>query len=236
MRNKIVGVLCTACLLAGCDQGDIYPEIDRGTRNVNVQTLIRNTDGWPGETYSVVLAVFEPGNDTPVDTLSLPHVKEGKQSIISLNNIPDDASVASVCLVKKRTKEVVYTFYSEALSHENDLTILNVKSIDLLPFDRVQRQLLAQCLQCHGASEGQTAAHLDLTEENSYAQLVNHPSTYSPDVRVKPGSPSESFIVEILDGSGTSLLQRPYDHSTGISSLTDDDLEMLKAWIKNMQE
>lgn len=236
MKYTILSALCAACLCTGCDQGDIYPEEDRGTRNVNVQTLITNSAGWPGETYSLVLAVFEPGSDTPVDTVGLPRAREGKQSVISLNSIPDHASAAAVCLVKRRTKEVVYTFYSETLSPEKDLTILGVNSIDLLPYQRVQKQLLSQCVQCHGASVGQSAAGLDLTEGNSYAQMVNHPSTYSPNLRVKPGSPNESFIVDILDGSGTSLLERPYNHSTGISSLTEDDLDMLKAWIKTMQE
>ncbi len=235
MRMKHITVLYTLSLfmcLSACDQGDIYPEVVRGTRNVNVQTTVTGTEGWPEDTYSLVLAVFQPGAELPADTVSLPRVKEGKQSNITLNGIPDNASTAALCIVKRRTKEVVYTFASEVLSTEHDLTILNTKSIDLLPYERIQKQLFTQCVQCHGASQGTEAAGLNLMEGVSYGQLVSHPATYSTKMRVQPSRTDASFLLDVLDGTGTSHLGRPFDHSVSISSLTEDDLILLKAWIR----
>lgn len=58
------------------------------------------------------------------------------------------------------------------------------------------------CTKCHigaGAPEG-----LQLDQAHSYALLVGVPSTEQPSVlRVKPGDPTNSYIVQKLEGAAT---------------------------------
>jgi len=225
-----------ACIMTGCDEGDIYPQTAQGSRTVNAQIYIKGVTGWPSENYSLTLALFKAEETIPTDTVSFTKVNEGNRSTATISSVPDEVTTAAICLVRKRTKEVVYTFASDSLSTVNDLTILKVTDIDLLTHDRLQSQLFNQCIQCHGASSGTPQANLNLTSDYSYEQLVNHAAKNSSvKNRVQAGFPAQSFILDVLSGEATSSLSRPFNHSTGISSLTTEDVELLEAWIKNLK-
>jgi hypothetical protein len=73
-------------------------------------------------------------------------------------------------------------------------------------FDSIQANIFTPiCAGCHGGAD--PAANLSLDAAHSYNDLVNVPSTEEPMLdRVKPGDPSDSYLVIHLqkDGDGAS--------------------------------
>ena len=67
-----------------------------------------------------------------------------------------------------------------------------------------------------------------LTEDKSYDALINKASSTHPDkMLVEPGLPNSSFIITVLtDAQATKT-----NHTT-LSSLKNDDITLLKEWIK----
>src|SRR5580692_10593519 len=73
-------------------------------------------------------------------------------------------------------------------------------------FDSIQANIFTPiCAGCHGGAN--PAENLDLDATHSYNDLINVPSTEDPSiVRVKPGDPSQSYLVLHLqkEGDGAS--------------------------------
>jgi len=87
------------------------------------------------------------------------------------------------------------------------------------------------CVICH---QGQVAAQASLTLEPklSYSNLVGMPSTESAtELRVKPGSPDQSYIIAKLQGTqvqaGGSGARMPY----GAPSISLDQINLIQQWI-----
>jgi hypothetical protein len=89
-------------------------------------------------------------------------------------------------------------------------------------------------LQCHGSAP--FGGDLDLTETNAYADLVNAPATGSPGkLRVWPGHPLKSFLVQKLTGQLTSTEGTPMPRLEGIAWHPPDreSLRVLECWIQS---
>ena len=73
-------------------------------------------------------------------------------------------------------------------------------------FDSIQSNIFTPlCSSCHSGAN--PAANLDLDAAHSYNDLINVPSTEQPTiVRVKPGDPTDSFLVQHIqkEGDGAS--------------------------------
>jgi len=73
-------------------------------------------------------------------------------------------------------------------------------------FDSIQANIFTPlCASCHGGAN--PAENLDLDATHSYNDLINVPSTEEPSiVRVKPGDPSQSYLVLHIqkEGDGAS--------------------------------
>ena len=88
----------------------------------------------------------------------------------------------------------------------------------------------AICINCHTGSNAPRGLRLD-SEENSYAFLVNHAADEKPELmRVNPGNPDASYIVQKLEGASGIVGSRmplggPYLSQTQINSVRD--------WIAN---
>ena len=81
------------------------------------------------------------------------------------------------------------------------------------------------CTSCHG-----TSGNLDLSQGNSYTNLVNVASSgYSGFQRVKPGDPMNSVLHQKIVGNTSFGDRMPQ----GGSALAQADEEKIKNWIQN---
>jgi cytochrome c553 len=85
------------------------------------------------------------------------------------------------------------------------------------------------CVVCH---QGAGQAGLTLEPNLSYTKLVGVPSTESTaELRVKPGSPDQSYIIAKLQGTqvqaGGSGAQMPY----GAAPLAQAQISLIQQWI-----
>lgn len=96
-------------------------------------------------------------------------------------------------------------------------------------FESLQENIFTPiCSVCHfGASAPQG---LRLDADNSYNLLVGVPSTEVPSIlRVKPGDPDNSYIIQKLEGHAAVGAQMPL----GGPFLTTDTIAFIREWITN---
>ena len=80
---------------------------------------------------------------------------------------------------------------------------------------------------CHAGAN--PAAGLNLEAANSYAMLVGTASTQDPGtVRVNPGNPAQSYLIQKLEGSGASGGQMPPS-----GALPQADIDVVSQWISD---
>ena len=91
--------------------------------------------------------------------------------------------------------------------------------------------LKARCASCHltGQEEGNMALH----PAAAYASLVNVPSVESDLLRVKPGTPTQSYLLLKLEGrhldAGGTGARMPF----GQAPLDDATIERIRVWIRD---
>ena len=210
-------------LLPACDSGDIYPEdIEKNDKTVTGEFTVTGLRALPVKNQ-FVLAVYHEGNEVPVITQAIVPPEAGKPFEVTLLYVPDDATKVTVSILGK-TWRTIYDYYSGDVPEGKAVTI-PAQAIDLLKYARIQQQVFSQCVQCHGGSNF-AAAGLFLTEEKSYAALVGRPAVHSGKSLVEPGVASSSALIDVLEGT----LDVGTDHTT-ISSLKEEDIDLLKAWI-----
>jgi hypothetical protein len=95
-------------------------------------------------------------------------------------------------------------------------------------FQEIQDTIFSPiCSNCHvgtGAPQG-----LRLDEGNSYAMLVNVPSAQvSGLLRVNPGNPDASYIVQKIEGTATVGVRMP---ANGPPYLPQDRIDLVRRWI-----
>ncbi len=89
----------------------------------------------------------------------------------------------------------------------------------------------APCVNCHTSVGHAAPAGLDLRHEVAYASLVSVASREKPGaIRVEPGDPDSSYLVEKLEGApGIVGLRMP---RSGPPYLTDGQILAIKRWIQ----
>jgi hypothetical protein len=94
-------------------------------------------------------------------------------------------------------------------------------------FDSIQRNVFTPiCTACHAGSNAPQGLHLDAV--NSYSQLVGVASVEVPSLlRVKPGDPDNSYIVQKLEGHAAVGAQMPF----GGPPLPAATIAVLRQWI-----
>lgn len=89
--------------------------------------------------------------------------------------------------------------------------------------------LKSKCANCH--LTGQEAGSMALTPKEAYKNLVNVKSTESALMRVKPGSPDQSYLILKLEGrhldAGGTGAQMPF----GQPPLDKATLQNIREWI-----
>jgi hypothetical protein len=96
-------------------------------------------------------------------------------------------------------------------------------------FDSIQRNVFTPiCTTCHAGSNAPQGLHLDAA--NSYSQLVGIPSAEVPALlRVKPGDPASSYIVQKLEGHAAVGAQMPF----GGPPLPAATIAVIRQWISD---
>lgn len=96
-------------------------------------------------------------------------------------------------------------------------------------FDSIQRNVFTPiCTTCHAGSNAPQGLHLDAA--NSYSQLVGVPSAeVSALLRVKPGDPANSYIVQKLEGHAAVGAQMPL----GGPPLAAATIAVIRQWISD---
>lgn len=94
-------------------------------------------------------------------------------------------------------------------------------------FQQVQDQVLTpNCTGCHVGANAPQGLRLDAG--NSYALLVNVASTQMPTLlRVKPGDPDNSWLVQKIDGRATIGGRMPL----GRAALPQASIDLVRSWI-----
>lgn len=82
------------------------------------------------------------------------------------------------------------------------------------------------CTQCHIGATAPQGLRLDAA--NAYAMLVNTPSNEVPGLmRVNPGNPDQSYIVQKLEGTNAAGARMPF----GGPYLSQDRIDLVRRWI-----
>lgn len=94
-------------------------------------------------------------------------------------------------------------------------------------FQQVQTQVLTpNCTGCHVGANAPQGLRLDAA--NSFAMLVNVASTEMPTLlRVKPGDPDNSWLVQKIDGRATIGGRMPL----GRAALPQASIDLVRSWI-----
>ena len=229
MKFRILILLLIVTWVYACDSGDIYPETNTvEKRVVEADFKISDIGAFPrSENYQLVFASFKDDVQYPLNYKLLP-VPEQESAVlpVKLINIPDDADYVALSLLNK-SRRIVHHFFKHSVADLGDQVLsLPEENIKMISYNRLQQQLFnLKCVACHGGANF-TAAGLNLTESRSYGKLVNVSSTVEDSkLRVHPGMPSKSFLLEILmdrDAAGT-------DHTEMVDS---DDVNLVKLWIE----
>jgi hypothetical protein len=94
-------------------------------------------------------------------------------------------------------------------------------------FDSIQANVFTPiCTDCHAGAGAPQGLRLD--SANSYSLLVSVPSTEAPSIlRVAPGDPDNSYIIQKLEGHAAVGAQMPY----GGPPLSADVIAVIRQWI-----
>ena len=94
-------------------------------------------------------------------------------------------------------------------------------------FDSIQAQIFTPiCTVCHAGADAPHGLRLDAAD--SYALLVGVPSVEVPDLlRVKPGDPDNSYIIQKLEGHAAVGARMPL----GGPYLSSDVVAVIRQWI-----
>lgn len=94
-------------------------------------------------------------------------------------------------------------------------------------FQQVQTQVLTpNCTGCHVGANAPVGLRLDAA--NSFAMLVNVASVQVPTLlRVKPGDPDNSYLVQKIDGRATVGGRMPL----GRAALPQASIDLVRSWI-----
>jgi hypothetical protein len=98
-------------------------------------------------------------------------------------------------------------------------------------FESIQENIFTPiCSVCHAGGSAPEGLRLDAA--NSYNLLVGVPSTEVPSLlRVKPGDPDNSYIIQKLEGHAAVGAQMPFGCPTTQPCLTTSTIAFIQQWI-----
>jgi hypothetical protein len=100
-------------------------------------------------------------------------------------------------------------------------------------FESIQENIFTPiCSVCHAGGAAPEGLRLDAAD--SFNLLVGVPSTEVPSLlRVKPGDPDNSYIIQKLEGHAAVGVQMPFGCPTTQPCLTTSTIALIRQWITN---
>ena len=100
-------------------------------------------------------------------------------------------------------------------------------------FESLQENIFTPiCSVCHAGGSAPQGLRLDAA--NSYNLLVGVPSTEVPSIlRVKPGDPDNSYIIQKLEGHAAVGAQMPFGCPSSQPCLSTSTIAFVREWITN---
>lgn len=239
MKKISFCLLTLSFLFAACDDGTIENKTYSATEGkiVKVEGHLTGLDTWP-LSYNVSVAGFDAdaANETmPYATVSKAMASDanGNFSVV-LSSLGNEVTTVDVCVMNSIRQRIV-SFVSTDISNETseDTIRIDVGTIDASMLAGIQTGIFgASCTACHGAN-GTSAAGLNLTEGNSYANLVNQHSTQLPEqYRVVPNDTANSVLWQVIYGDASAGW--PMNHADMLNKdRASGLLQMLADWIVN---
>lgn len=127
-----------------------------------------------------------------------------------------------------------------AVACDENLRDLAGPTPDLQPtFSAIQRDIFTAadssgrvaCTSCHNAQGARFAANLNLADSGAYSQLVGVASSQKPGaVRVIPGDPDNSYLVQKIEGAPGIVGQRMPRNNGPF--LTPGQVLIIRTWIR----
>lgn len=242
MRNRrgmVLLLLGAATLLGSCDSGDITDtqvRVDSKGYNVKLTASLHGLNDLP-DGYTLALAGFRDGSNYAVMQRVITPEADKHQLSLTLSNIGNNVHTVELAVTNNLRERILSLAAVKLEDYENqaDTIRMDMGMMDVDMTGCMQRGMLDKaCVQCHGAN-GHKAAGLDLTEGNTYAELVNVASTCKPgQMRVAGGSPEESLLWHILNDGGENILH--YNHTEVISSQFKDNLAEVRTYLRKWIE
>ena len=226
IRKTSAAVLSVLCFTA-CDSGDIIPKEDTGNKEIVATVSFTHVETIPAvrERKLAFMSYTNPSDEQPNRMHVITTAQEGAPTELSLTQVPDDTRQVVLALVDQ-DNQIIYPFFEKEISSSSDRVDLGAVTINLIAYDRVQKQLFNQsCLDCH--SGGNLSRGLNLGEGQSYRAIVNVESKVPGMPIVKPGDVESSLIVKQLTDYNTGSF-----HTT-LTTMKDNDITLLKEWIRN---
>ncbi len=232
-------LLGAATLLGSCDSGNItetHYTVDSKGHNVKLTATLQGADDLPAG-YTLALAGFQEGSNYAVMRQTIPTDTRDRSIAITLSNINNNVQTVELIVTNSLRERILSlaTVKLDEYENQSDTIRLDMGTLDVSATGCLQRGMLDKaCVQCHGAN-GRKAAGLDLTEGNTYADLVNVASTTKPgEMRVTGGSPDNSLLWHILNEGGENILH--YNHTEVISSHFKDNLSEVRSYLRKWIE
>lgn len=229
--------MAATALLAGCDEGRIYPsnsvEFQQG-KSVRIKGHLTGLNTWSRADCHIALAAFTANGAYAEVSHNIQAAAQGNDVDVILTGIADDVATIRICAIDNLRKQVAEFATYEMVDYDGRDTIrIDAGSIDVSMTAAVQRKVFnTTCIACHGGSN-HSAAGLNLTEGRSLSQLAGIQSTVMPDsVRMLPGHPEHSLLYHALS-SGMSRTWA-YDHSVEV--IEPSVISLIKQWIESLSE
>lgn len=229
--NKFLLFLPFFLLTLSCDDGKIYPDTpsSESGKSVQMEVSFKKLDVWPIN-YQLAFVVLDAqtGQPTLSKLIRKPSSEESPVTV-RLNNLKENQNLFAIAVINK-SQQLIYSYYQYEMKSDEQDMVLPVKEINLLSFDRIQKNIFnTYCIACHGGAES-AAGGLYLTDEKSRTALVNVPSVCSPEKKllVSPGNPSQSFLTDILTTDRPTIVH----HNHTLELPEDELLTLLNTWIE----
>lgn len=150
LRKISVAVFTVLCCMA-CDSGDIVPKSDSGNKEIVATVSFSHVETIPAvrERKLAFMSYTQPGDEQPNRIHVITSAQEGTPTELSLTQVPDDTRQVVLALVDQ-DNQIIYPFFEKEINSSSDRVDLGAVTVNLIAYDRVQKQLFNQsCLDCH---------------------------------------------------------------------------------------
>ncbi len=239
-------LLLFAFSLLSCDSGDIEESkvtISSSGRTVKLIARMSGVGSWAENNYNVVLAGFSNDNEYAVTQRAIPTTtQDGELVEMVLDNLGSSVDKAELAITNSLRKRIITLESVDLNDYESstpyDTIYMDLGDIEVDLFGCMQYGIFNKaCVTCHGAN-GSSAGGANLTMGNSYASLVDVPSSLLDGYyRVLSGDPENSLMRIILNEGGENVLN--YNHTEVLSSTFKWNLsevrQLIDQWIVSLK-